>query len=147
MAKSKKTKTRKTRTRTTKRSVRSAAEKTRRTTAKRAKARKRKSAPKRSPPAITPAARPLAEGVQRRGGCLDIVAATDVVIDALEGKPFEPQTKLQTIYLSQLERDLFRDRVAAAVERRGCSIGLGDIPNSGGTKQIDVRNAVEESAS
>jgi hypothetical protein len=80
------------------------------------------------------------------GGCLDIVGATDVIIEALDGKPFEPQTKLDRVYLSQLERDLFRDRVFSAVEARGCSISLGDIPNSGGTKQIEVRDAVEESA-
>jgi hypothetical protein len=78
--------------------------------------------------------------------CLDIVGATDVVIEALEGKPFEPQKKLEQVYLSQLERDLFRDRVFSAVEARGCSIGLGDIPNNGGTKEVDVRNAVEQSA-
>lgn len=97
----------------------------------------------------------MPEGVERDAApaagaraepCLDIVGATDVVIEALEGKPFQPQTKLDKVYLSQLERDLFRDRVFSAVEARGCSISLGDIPNSGGTKQIDVRNAVEDSA-
>lgn len=78
--------------------------------------------------------------------CLDVVAATEVILEALQGKPFEPQKKLEKTYLSEVERDLFRDRVATAVQSRGCTIGLGDIPNGGGTTQLAVRDAVEQSA-
>src|SRR5687768_12498250 len=47
--------------------------------------------------------------------CLDVVGATEVILEALQGKPFEPQKKLEKTYLSEVERDLFRDRVATAV--------------------------------
>lgn len=80
------------------------------------------------------------------GECMDIVTATEVIVAALQDNPFEPQTKLGTVYLSEVERDLFRDRVKSEVEARGCAIGLGDIPNGAGTKEVETRNAVQKSA-
>jgi hypothetical protein len=72
--------------------------------------------------------------------------ATEVVVDALAPKPFEPQKTLGKIYLSPNERAAFRDRVRNGVLARGCQIGLEQIPNDAGTRQIEVRDAVASDA-
>ena len=81
------------------------------------------------------------------GTCLDLIAAGEIVQDAIPGGPHDIDSTLEDAGLiSTGQRTIFRADVVDGVSARGCAIAAGDVPNQATTTLREARKAVQQNA-
>jgi hypothetical protein len=92
-------------------------------------------------------ARKTASVAAAAGTCLDLIAAGEIVQDAIPGGPHDIDSTLEDAGLITAgQRTIFREDVVDGVSARGCTIDPGDVPSSATTTLRDARRAVHQNA-